>query len=44
LEKFLKLGNRKGRIRGWQKTRLLGGITNSRDMSVSKLQEMVKDK
>ena len=44
LEKFLKLGKREGRIRGRQRTRQLGGITNSRDMSVSKLQEMVKDK
>ena len=32
------------RRRGWQRIRWLGGITDSRDMNLGKLQEMVKDK
>ena len=45
LEKTLMLGKTEGsRRRGQQKTRLLGGITNLMDMSLSKLQEIVKDR
>ena len=37
LEKTLMLGNTEGRRRGWQIMRQLNGITDSMDMSVSKL-------
>ena len=45
LEKTLTLGKIAGkRRRGWQRTRWLDSITDSTDMNLSKLQEIVKDK
>ena len=45
LKKTLKLGKIEARRRrGWQRMKSLDGITDSTDMSLSKIQEIVKDR
>ena len=44
LEKFLMLRKVEGRRRGHQRIRWLDGITDTMDMNLGKLQEMVRDR
>ena len=44
LEKTLMLGKTEGKRRGRQRMRWLGSITDSMDMNLNKLREMVEDR
>ena len=44
LEKTLMMGKIEGKSKGWQRIRWLDNSTNSMDMSMSKLQEIVQDR
>ena len=44
LEKTLMLGKIEGNRRGWQRMRQMDSITNSMDMNLRKLREILKDR
>ena len=44
LEKTLMLGKNEGKRRGQQRKKWLGGISDSMDLSLSKLKELAKDR